>query len=272
MNLLEKYIKLRRKLILIPLVILLISSSYLAFKYFTTGKIIEKDISLKGGTVITIYTNKSLNFSDEFEVRELKNAFGKVTGYELITDRELSDNEINELRKLYGNDISVGTQSASIASSFFIDMIKVLLIGFMLMAIVSFYYFKNVAQSLTIFAIIIFDFIEVIAAMSLLNIKLSLTSIGALLMMIDYSTDGNILISSFILKKKESDVKERIKRAFKIDFVCDIAAYTVFTIMFLFSPIEVIKEIALILLLGTFFDQINNWLLTAPLNVMKVEG
>ena len=53
-KLLEWYGKNYKKLLIIPIVILILSIGLISYKYAATGDFVEKDISLKGGITITI--------------------------------------------------------------------------------------------------------------------------------------------------------------------------------------------------------------------------
>jgi preprotein translocase subunit SecF len=90
-------------------------------------------------------------------------------------------------------------------------------------------------------------------------------------MIIGYSTDSDILLATYILKRKEGTLMERIKHGIKVELTVDIAAYVVYLIMFMLSNIEIIKHIALIMLLGTTFDVINTWIQNAGLQRMYLE-
>ena len=54
-----EYYKQYKKLFFIPIIILIICLGILVYNYQTTGDIIDKDVSLKGGTTATIYTDQS---------------------------------------------------------------------------------------------------------------------------------------------------------------------------------------------------------------------
>ncbi len=54
------YSKHYKKLILIPLIILLIDFAIIGMNYSKEGSFINTDVSLKGGTTATIYTEDTL--------------------------------------------------------------------------------------------------------------------------------------------------------------------------------------------------------------------
>ena len=52
-----------KKLLIIPLIILIVSISILCLWKVNTGEFVEKDFSLKGGTLVTVKTDQSLDIS-----------------------------------------------------------------------------------------------------------------------------------------------------------------------------------------------------------------
>ena len=111
----------------------------------------------------------------------------------------------------------------------------------------------------------------ILGLMSILGIELSAGAIGAMLMMIGYSTDSDILLATNIIKRREGTLEERMKRAIKSEITMGVAAFVAFFVMYSLSTIEVIKQIAIILLFGLIFDVINTWLGNAGFQRLYLE-
>lgn len=287
----EIYNKNYKKLIAIPLIVIVIFSIYLFYNKTTKGYFIDKDISLKGGVSASIYTSEEINIKEvennletalnvaDISVRELVEPISsKVIGYDVKIGEELNQDLIKEnLQKefktnLTAENFSLGIQGSSLSASFFNDAIITLLFAFILMAAVVFYYFRSPLPSFTIIFSTMADVVCTLGLMSLLGLKLSSASIGALLIIIGYSTDSDILFSTNIIKRsKEGEFRERITKSFKTAATMTITAFLVYLAMLVFSNISVIKEIAVVLLLGLIFDIINTWLFTANIQRMWVE-
>ena len=58
------YNKNYKKLLLIPIILLIISISILAIKYNATGEFIDRDVSLQGGISATIYLENEVNIEE----------------------------------------------------------------------------------------------------------------------------------------------------------------------------------------------------------------
>jgi preprotein translocase subunit SecF len=279
-----------KQLMIIPALMLVFSISVLLYSNATTGEFVQRDISLKGGTTVTVYTElqydlieleDSLTSSLETEdivVREVRDAFNRyIIGYDIDVGGEYSGEQVIDILaatmdlELNETNTDVGMQSAAIAQSFFQDAMVVFVIAFALMAIVAFYYFRNPIPAFSIIISTVSDVVFVLAIMSLFQIKFSVVSIAALLMIIGYSTDSDILLATYILKRTDGDLMERIKHAIKTELTMEMAAFVTFSTMYFLSNIDIIKHIALILLIGTLSDTINTWIQNAGFQRMYLE-
>ncbi|RLG17261.1 hypothetical protein DRN62_01645 [Nanoarchaeota archaeon] len=276
-----------KKLMIIPFAMLLFFSSVLLSNYLNKGYILERDISLKGGTAISFQSNRSFDLeelkslsvqlfeTDDVVVRELKDISGNLLGYDIEVGKELNTTEaINSLSEALGIDVSqvsVSQQSSTIASSFYRDVLKAFPFAFILMSLVIYYYFRSFVPAISILFSTLSDVICILGTMSLLGMRMSAATLGALLMIIGYSTDSDILLAVNILKRREGRLMDRIKHAIKIELTMDAAAFTTYFIMYFLTNIGVIKHIAFVLMISVFFDTINTWIQNAGFQRMYLE-
>jgi preprotein translocase subunit SecF len=288
-KLFEIYEKDYKKLMVIPMLISIFFGSALLYRYFTTGEFFGADITIKGGTAITFYSNQTLEVSHLSEVakdvfstsdvfvRELKDIGGKVIGYDVEVGEELNYTTVlSELGSALGIDLnssnaSVSSQSALIGSSFLTDSIGVIILAFFLMSLVIYYYFRSFIPAFSIIGSTLLDILGIFGVFAILDIKFSVATIGALLMIIGYSTDSDILLGTNIIKRKDGTLMGRIKKAIKTELTMDIAAATTYSIMLVLSNVDIITHIAFVLFISVPFDSINTWILSAGLQRMYVE-
>ncbi len=105
-----------------------------------------------------------------------------------------------------------------------------------------------------------------IALVNLLGMKLSSAGVVAFLMLIGYSVDTDIMLTSRALKRKEGTINSRLKNSFKTGItmtLTSMVAVFVALILTTFSPI--LKQIFTILLIGLGFDIINTWITNSSL-------
>jgi preprotein translocase subunit SecF len=119
-------------------------------------------------------------------------------------------------------------------------------------------------------------FSDIVAAMALMNVfgvELTFGTLAALLMLIGYSVDTDILLTTKVLgERKYIDKKIASCRATGLTMtgaaiVAFIVLYLVSTFAWVFgmSPIPVLSNISLVLIFGLLADVINTWLFNAGL-------
>lgn len=290
MNIEGFYDKNYKKLMLIPFAILFFFAGIIAWNYYSTGEIIKLDISLKGGTFVTVYINQSYSISElansiskelnttDIVIRELKNPIAQSTiGYNIEVGLEVNRSMVEAATSrifkmnLTAQNSNVGSQGAALASSFFKDAALVLIVAFLFMGFISYLYFRTPFSAFSLMLTTAADFIDIMGVLILLDIRFSIASIGALLMILAYSADSDVLLLINVLKRHESTIIYRMKQVFKTEITMNVAAYVTFTVMFLLSNVDVIRHIALILLIGTLFDTLDTFLLGGSIQRAYVE-
>jgi len=101
--------------------------------------------------------------------------------------------------------------------------------------------------------------------MNLLGIKLSTASVAALLMLLGYSVDSNILLSVRVIKRKAGTVAERIAKAIKTGVTMSITTLIALSTIYFITPSRILQQIAIVLILGLIFDFINTWIQNAAI-------
>jgi len=279
---LKFYDKNYKGLLLIPLIMLILAIGIIFIQVANTGDFVNKAVSLKGGTTITIlpenveYININLlenslrqEFSEfDISVRQLSKA-GKLTG--LIIDTDIhSTEDINEFlsfleEKLEGDlgDYSTEHIGSSLGASFFKETLVALLIAFLCMGIVVFIYFRTFAPSIAVISAALSDIIITLAIINLMGMKLSTAGIAAFLMLIGYSVDTDILLTTRLVKRKKGTVLDRLMSAMKTGLTMSATTIAVVTLALIFSQSDTIRQIMIILLIGLLVDLINTWIQNA---------
>lgn len=274
-KLLEFYDKQYKKLLIIPFIILILALGVIGYTYLSTGDFVNKGVSLKGGSTITI--NKVVDVLElesylkekfpkaDITVRSLV-AGGKVAGIAVDSDAQESQeikvliDTLEEKLGLEKEDYGVEVMGSSLGRSFFKQTIYALLIAFLLMGIVIFLYFRTLAPSLAVILAAFSDIIVTLAIFNLTGIKLGAAGIAAFLMLIGYSVDTDVLLSTRVLKRREGTVMERILGAMKTGLTMSCTTLTAIVIALVFVKSEVIKQIMIILLIGLLVDLVMTWL------------
>lgn len=135
-----------------------------------------------------------------------------------------------------------------------------ILIAFVFMGVVVFLYFKTIVPSTAVILAAFSDMVITLAIVNILGIKLSTASIAAFLMLIGYSVDTDILLSTRVLKRKGGDVISRVYSAMKTGLTMNATTLAAVVTALVLTQSEVIRQIMIILLIGLFVDMINTWI------------
>ena len=161
-------------------------------------------------------------------------------------------------------------------SEIFVEKIQsVMILAGVLMAITVYIMFRDVYPTVTILLGVLFDVLFALGAMGLLGIPLSLASIAAILMLVGYSVDTNILLTIRVLKRGVNNPRDSAHDAMKTGLMLTFTGILSFLALFLVSQITNIatyQTISLVVLFGLFGDLFATWLLNAVLILHRAEG
>lgn len=264
---LEKVIESYRPLIAIPIIITLIAVGILAFNGLNQG------IDLKGGTITTINLQKPIDQSHledmvktGLNVSEVKvNSINSTTATLTIG----SSSDIIQFTKVMNGTATIASYKSigPVLSAQALNQVYwALAIAFLFMSITVFIIFRNFVPSMAVILAALSDIIIAAGGMSLFGIPLSLASVGALLLLIGYSVDTDILLTTRVLRRREGTITERALDAMKTGLTMAAAAIGamvalyVVTVFFIPSA-EVLANIAAVLIIGLVADVLATWLM-----------
>jgi preprotein translocase subunit SecF len=258
----------------------LISILYLFNFYQANGDIVYKDVSLTGGTTITVYEKADIQkiaqvLKPEFPdvvvsaISDLRT--GEQLGFFAETTASVDSLKV-ALEKELGHELtpknsSIEFTGSSISSSFYQQLRIAVIISFILMAIVVFIIFRTPIRSLSIIIAGLMDIIMTIVVLDIMGIRLSSAGIVALLMLIGYSVDADILLTTRAVKNKEGTINGRIYDAFKTGMTMTLTAIAAIGVALIFthSLSAVLSQMFTIILIGLGFDIFNCWVTNASL-------
>jgi preprotein translocase subunit SecF len=153
------------------------------------------------------------------------------------------------------------------------QVMRYLPISFLLMALVVFIVFRQPMVSLLVVVSALADILTAAASMNITGVQLSLGTVAALLMLIGYSVDTDILLSMRVLKRKGS-VDEKIIGAMGTGLMMSgttiaavIALIIVSNFLYLIIPsftrMDVIADMSTVLIFGLAADIFNTWVTNA---------
>jgi len=269
-----------KTILIIPVLLLAISLLYIGAYYSKTGDFFEKDISLTGGTSITLYGTFDkakleadlTPLLDSASIREVSDVITHEQKAVIVETRTDGDQARAVLEKYLGHPLNEKNSSfeftgASLSESFYKQLLIAILIAFVFMALVVFILFRTLVPSVAVIISAFADIVMALATVDILGIKMSSAGIVALLMLIGYSVDTDILLTTRMLKRTEGSLNSRIFSAFKTGTTMTLTS--LFAILFALIIVRtfsvVLTEIFTILVIGLFFDLINTWITNVSL-------
>jgi preprotein translocase subunit SecF len=142
--------------------------------------------------------------------------------------------------------------------------------GIALLGIYTVYSVPSIAIVVAAFANIVLT----VTTINLIGLELSAAGIVAILMLIGYSVDSNILLTSRMIRKREGSVNERIVGAFKTGMTMIVTSMVAIGIALLltYSFSDILRQIFTILFIGLAFDVLNTWTTNTSLIKWYVEA
>ena len=260
--------------LLVSLCILFISLGYIGVNYLATGEVAARGVSLKGGITLTVplETSVDLVHLQSLLSAALPKADLSVRG---IFDRgnlkamivEASDVEVPQLLEvvraegvvLEEGKYSVESMGSSLGERFYRQTIFATLFAFLCMSLVVYVTFRETVPALFVILCAFSDIVSTLAVVSFLGIKLSSAGIAAFLMLIGYSVDTDILLTTRVLRNKEGTIADRITDALRTGLTMTLTALAAVLAGYVFSDADTMKQIMFIMIVGLIFDMIYTW-------------
>ena len=283
-----------RQLAAVPLAILAVALTILAVTFVVTGAPLSLGIEFTGGAELTLETEADQEeieaaFDQEpTSVQPVQDgdryivqfAAGDLPGFEDDSQGTLQDLVTQAESNLEPAEDAELVQSESLTSAAFGTQTQTTALfgiaaAFLGMSIIAFALFRTFVPSVAIVVSAFSDIVIPLAFMNLANIDLTLGTVAALLMLIGYSVDSDILLNNHVLRRS-GGFYESVHRATRTGITMTVTAMTAMAVMAItawFFGIGLLTNIGLILFVGLAADLMNTYLLNfSLLRWYKFEG
>lgn len=269
------YKKNYKKLMIIPVIMFILATISIISTIHKESSPIYRDVTLKGGLSATFYTENKIstpefeklikdNFKDNsFKISEIHEN-GQRTGF--IIDTDLKEKDLIEFLQLKFKEKITESEnfissyiSPSLSESFFTQAMYILSISFVLMSAVIFLYFRQLVPSGAVVLSAIFDIIVTVGILDFLKSEVSISGIGALLMLIGYSIDTDVLLTNRLIRESGDNYFEKAFQAFKTGSLMSLTTLIAGFAALILTNSGIIYEITLILVIGLIVDFISTW-------------
>ena len=267
-----------RQLAAIPLALFLVSIIILGITFASTGSPVQLGMEFKGGTLVSVATTQSAeSLEDQFSSYPIIDA--RETGSRVVMQFGPMSNEeqsqlTREVTSAY-TGVEIKQIGPVYGASLQKQAVTAVLLSFIGMAAVVFLIFKTLVPSGAVVFSAMSDILIAAAFMNVAGIELSLGTVAALLMIIGYSVDSDILLTTRVLKRRGT-VHDNISNAMKTGITMTTTTLAALFVMYMvstysylvipsFSQITLLSSISIVLIFGLIADMINTWLLNTSI-------
>ncbi|WP_297515974.1 protein translocase subunit SecF [Thermococcus sp.] len=257
-----------RKMIIYPLVVFIVALLLLAVHFPPLG------IDLKGGVVVTGY---GVNANPDQVEKWLRSELGVNVNVESFTSvegtkgiRVYAPSGVDPARiiNLLGQKYPDADYTHSEVQPTFGELakkqgIRAIAFAFLAMAVVVFLFFRNPVSSLAIIFSALSDMVIAVALMGVFGIQLTTATIAALLMLIGYTVDSNILLTTKLTRRKEDTIEEAYLSAVSTGLTMSTTTLGALLVLWLVSTSPTLDNIAIVLIFGLLADFMNTWIFNA---------
>ncbi|SDF46402.1 protein translocase subunit secF [Halorientalis regularis] len=267
-----------RQLAAVPLAVLAVALAILAAWYVMNGTPVALGIEFTGGAEVQIQTS-----APQSEVEQSLSGLNPTV--QPVQVSQGTQEYIITTQQTEGVQQAIEGEGYEIASfsetspSFGSDSVRLTLLGlgvaFVGMSLLIFLLFRSFVPSIAIVISAFSDLVIPLALMNLLGINLSLGTVAALLMLIGYSVDSDVLLNNHILRRR-GEFYESAYRAMRTGVtmtLTSIAAMAVMSAAAFLLAIPLLPQIGLVLVMGLSADLMNTYMLNLSLlRWYKYEG
>ncbi|HUK37577.1 MAG TPA: protein translocase subunit SecF [Methanomicrobiales archaeon] len=260
------------KMVAVPMAIFVISLAVIGMTYLSYGLPVKPGIDFTGGTSVTISTNDTQAAVEAyfagFPLQPVTHDVSSRIYLLTFTNMSADQNQalLSKINARYP-DASVDYIDSSFGQTLQGQALIALLFSFLGMAIVVLIAFRTFIPSIAVVSCAFIDMAGTAAGMTLVGIPLTLPTTAALLMLIGYSVDSDILLTMRVLKR-QGKLEDKLAGAFHTGIIMTSTTFAAVLSLWVVSglgQIEIIREMAAVLLIGLVLDVVNTWITNATL-------
>ena len=260
-----------------PVALLLVALVIIGGFYAMSGQPVARGTEFTGGTELRVVAPGADDVAAPFdEIEAVQPVQGDANTYILSFGPDVDSEAIRTTAVEAGYDvISVQGTSPAFAESTQQLAVYGVAIAFVGMSIVIFALFRTIVPSAAVVFSAFTDIMVPIGLMNVLGIELTLGTVAALLMLIGYSVDSDILLTNHVLRRS-GGFYESVRRAMTTGVtmtVTSISAMAVMAMVAALFGIKLLTAIGTVLVMGLVTDLIVTYMFNVGLlRWYKYEG
>ncbi|MEM0379533.1 MAG: hypothetical protein QXY16_02095 [Nanopusillaceae archaeon] len=252
----EKYYK---QIFVISISILIVATTYLLYRFLVFNSIVDFSVEITGGNLIVFP-----KLISELEVESILRDLG-ITDYNLYVSGgniyiETSAKDIKEFLNILKEKniseelITVQEFSSYIGELVLEQLIRLFIISTVLISIFIMLRFRKKQPVFGILLVIFWDFILVLTLINLFGLKLGFIGVVAMLGILGFAIDNNIVLATNVFQEKELSFNDRIKLSLKVGLLMEIFILFVLIPLILIVDLPIVKEFSMVWLFIVISD------------------
>jgi preprotein translocase subunit SecF len=265
-----------RQLMVVPLVVLAVALLVIAGWYVTTGAPASPDVEFTGGVEIQVEAENQDAIRGAYDrpITSIRAVGQDGSGGYIVTFQSgpsvpsVNSTQLTNTAEANGFEVTaVQETSASFGQSTQRLAFFGVAAAFIGMALMIFVLFRTPVPCLAVVLSAFSDIVVPIAIMNLVGIKLSLGTVAALLMLIGYSVDSDILLTNQVLRRRGAfyDSTYRAMRTGVTMTLTSLSAMAVMAVVATFFGIDLLAAVGTVLVFGLATDLMNTYLFNVGL-------
>lgn len=266
-----------RQLIAIPLVV----SVLLSVSVLVLGLPLSRDF--KGGSLVMVQGLQ--NVPDPSGVKSaVESSLGKnvdvlpvENGFHIETDA-LSESEETNVKGALFNQFGIPASSVTIESigpaisSLQIEqMLYSIVIAFVVIGVITFIIFRRRVVPMAVLLVIGLDILCVLGCMSLFRVPMSLASVVAIVVLVGYAVDTNILLAYHVLKGVGGEPREQATASMNTGLMMGVLLIVVFLSLNVLTSVTQLNVLTATMIFGIAINIFNTWFLGAGILLRQAE-
>jgi len=262
-----------RQLVVVPLTVLAVALVVILGWYVMTGAPANLGLEFTGGTELRVDVDgenprEQIDAAFSAEPQSVQQVAGDGAYIISFREGEVSSTQLeNEANEAGFEILTIDQVSPSFGADTQLMALGGIAVAFTGMSLLVFGMFRTFVPSIAVVASAFSDIMIPLAMMNLLGIDLTLGTVAALLMLIGYSVDSDILLNNSILRRT-GDFYESTHRAMRTGVtmtLTSMSAMAVMTVVAYIFGIQIMTAIGFILVVGLMADLMNTYLLNVSL-------
>jgi preprotein translocase subunit SecF len=198
-------------------------------------------------------------------------------GFHIETDA-LSESEETNVKGALFNQFGIPASSVTIESigpaisSLQIEqMLYSIVIAFVVIGVITFIIFRRRVVPMAVLLVIGLDILCVLGCMSLFRVPMSLASVVAIVVLVGYAVDTNILLAYHVLKGVGGEPREQATASMNTGLMMGVLLIVVFLSLNVLTSVTQLNVLTATMIFGIAINIFNTWFLGAGILLRQAE-